>query len=166
MKTFHSSRSLLIKYLGMRQLVVLLVLLATASHKPRNSTALVCVLVHSTHYCFTTGHPTPICMEVLTLVEYIVISCRPNIAFIKGFPMIIRIQVALKIGSTVAWPLRRGDAPQALILSINVVSSSLLWCKRQPSYWVAIDAGKPEEGVPTLLHQGWPAWYCLSCWYW
>ena len=102
MKTFHSSRSLLTKYLGMRQLVVLLVLLATDSHKPRNSTALVCVLVHSTHYCFTTGHPTPICMEVLTSVEYIVISCRPNIAFIKGFPMIIRIQVALKIGSTVA----------------------------------------------------------------
>ena len=96
MKTFHSSRSLLIKYLGMRQLVVLLVLLATASHKPRNSTALVCVQVHSTHYCFTTGHLTPICMEVLTSVEYIVISCRPNIAFIKGFPMIIRIQGALK----------------------------------------------------------------------
>ena len=92
MKTFHSSRSLLIKYLGMRQLAVLLVLLATVSHKPRSSTA----LVHSTHYCFTTGHPTPICMEVLTSVEYIVISCRPNIAFIKGFPMIIRIQGALK----------------------------------------------------------------------
>ena len=103
MKTFHSSRSLLIKYLGMRQLVVLLVLLATAdSHKLRNSTALVCVQVHSTHYCFTTGHPTPICMEVLTSVEYIVISCRLNIAFIKGFPMIIGIQVALKIGSMVA----------------------------------------------------------------